>query len=343
MVTLTWKNGKEWKWFCPSVFFYLASVVPAIWFLELHAMERRIQLRQTLNTTVQLSANHSTVTEDLSVNIEALGLEITIPLSLTSDLWLRVLEQFLLLMLIIGRWLLPKGSISHDELSQLLLVYVGTAADIVEFFEAFNEQEVRYNRLLCYLVLGFWTLSLFQFTLVLTATRARPDHTGIPMFIDTEGKDDCCSPEIYGILASIAMQDLPFLLIRLTLIFKYKIVSYTNMFFTSKNSLVIILLMYRLCVVQSEASKRRKRRLRFSSIMTGCSIQDLNEIGMRSLSNSREKGTNVVPDVRGSIPNMDTLQRLRKSAQLECVGNSIICPHNVPQRKSGGHHNHRSK
>ena len=45
-------------------------------------------------------------------------------------------------MLIIGRWILPKGAISHDQLSQLLLVYVGTAADIVEFYEAFSEDEV---------------------------------------------------------------------------------------------------------------------------------------------------------------------------------------------------------
>ena len=45
-------------------------------------------------------------------------------------------------MLIVGRWVLPKGSISHDQLSQLLLVYVGTAADIVEFYEAFSEDEV---------------------------------------------------------------------------------------------------------------------------------------------------------------------------------------------------------
>ena len=69
-------------------------------------------------------------------------LQISIPLALTADLWLRVLEQFLLLMLIVGRWLLPKGELSHDQLSQLLLVYVGTAADIVEFYEAFSEDEV---------------------------------------------------------------------------------------------------------------------------------------------------------------------------------------------------------
>jgi hypothetical protein len=47
-----------------------------------------------------------------------------------------------LLILILGRWLLPKGKLTHNQLSQLLLVYIGTAADIVEFFEAFKEKEV---------------------------------------------------------------------------------------------------------------------------------------------------------------------------------------------------------
>ena len=63
---------------------------------------------------------------------------------MSSDQWLRVTEQLLLLVLIVGRWLLPKGELSHDQLSQLLLVYLGTAADIVEFFEAFKEQQVRH-------------------------------------------------------------------------------------------------------------------------------------------------------------------------------------------------------
>ena len=68
--------------------------------------------------------------------------EIRIPIKLTPDQWIRTLEQLLLLILILGRWLLPKGKLTHDQLSQLLLVYIGTAADIVEFFEAFKEEEV---------------------------------------------------------------------------------------------------------------------------------------------------------------------------------------------------------
>lgn len=69
-------------------------------------------------------------------------LEIRIPILLSADQWIRTLEQILLLILIVGRWLLPKGKLTHDQLSQLLLVYIGTAADIVEFFEAFKEEEV---------------------------------------------------------------------------------------------------------------------------------------------------------------------------------------------------------
>lgn len=29
--------------FCPSVFFYLLSIVPTVWLLELHELERRIR------------------------------------------------------------------------------------------------------------------------------------------------------------------------------------------------------------------------------------------------------------------------------------------------------------
>ena len=70
-------------------------------------------------------------------------IELRIPIRMSSDEWVRALEQILLLFLILGRWLLPKGKLTHDQLSQLLLVYIGTAADIVEFFEAFKEEKVR--------------------------------------------------------------------------------------------------------------------------------------------------------------------------------------------------------
>lgn len=46
-------------------------------------------------------------------------------------MWTQIVEQTLLLVLIIGRWLLPVGkTMTRDQLSQLLLVYIGTAGKI---------------------------------------------------------------------------------------------------------------------------------------------------------------------------------------------------------------------
>lgn len=115
--------------------------------------------------------------------------------------------------------------------------------------------------MLCYIILGVWTASLLQFTLVLTASRARRDQSGVPSAYGREPAAGCCNPEIYGILTSICLQDLPFLVVRLLLIFYYDVVSYTNMFFTSKNSLVIILLVYRVCVVQVQTAKAKEKTI----------------------------------------------------------------------------------
>ena len=80
---------------------------------------------------------------------------------MSPDQWSKILEQILLVVLILGRleiightnnqmqwslpflrWLLPKGFMSRDQFSQLMLVYTGMAADIAEIFEAFRESKV---------------------------------------------------------------------------------------------------------------------------------------------------------------------------------------------------------
>lgn len=48
--------------------------------------------------------------------------------------WVLALHQILLILLILGKWLMPvAGDLTRDQLSQLLLIFVGTAADILEF------------------------------------------------------------------------------------------------------------------------------------------------------------------------------------------------------------------
>lgn len=48
-----------------------------------------------------------------------------------------------MLIIILGRWMLPRGAITRDQLSILLLEYVAIAADILELFEAFEDDQVR--------------------------------------------------------------------------------------------------------------------------------------------------------------------------------------------------------
>jgi len=86
------------------------------------------------------------------------------------------MEQALVLILVIGRWLLPKGGISRDQLSQLLLIYIGTAADIMEFTEIIKEDDIRrtnpkmlQNSHFVNAVILFWSVSLFQFPLTIYA------------------------------------------------------------------------------------------------------------------------------------------------------------------------------
>lgn len=68
--------------------------------------------------------------------------------------------------------------------------------------------------------------------------------------------DDCCTIDVCSIILNITLQDGPFLAFRLLLILHYEIISYMNIFFTCKNTLVILLQMYRLYVVYTERNRK---------------------------------------------------------------------------------------
>uniref|UniRef100_A0A182LUQ9 Transmembrane protein 26 n=1 Tax=Anopheles culicifacies TaxID=139723 RepID=A0A182LUQ9_9DIPT len=269
--TLAIKKNQEWRWFCPSVFLYLSSIVPAIWLLELDKLDKRTRYQdQMLNETINLAA---TVGKDLKDLNKMLGVKIQLPdIQLTAEMWVTLIEQFLMLVLIIGRWMLPKGDLTRDQLSQLLLVYIGTAADIIEFFDSFKDAKIANEPVLVLLTLSIWSWSLLQFTIVLSATRARkPRGGGTQSRSGADGGDDasccnvaCCNIDVWGIALNILLQDAPFLTFRLLIIVHYKIITYMNIFFTCKNTLVILLQLYRLYVVNSENRKAAatKRRLK---------------------------------------------------------------------------------
>ena len=48
-----------------------------------------------------------------------------------DDVGRLIFELGLIIVIILGRWLMPRGKLTRDQLSALLIGYVGTAADIV--------------------------------------------------------------------------------------------------------------------------------------------------------------------------------------------------------------------
>lgn len=84
-----------------------------------------------------------------------------------------IVELSFMFIIILGRSILPKGNISHSALSQLLLVYLALASDILDLVTLFGEQEIYISSPMVHVVLIVFSLCMFQFTFNLTATRGR--------------------------------------------------------------------------------------------------------------------------------------------------------------------------
>jgi hypothetical protein len=87
-----------------------------------------------------------------------------------------MVELSFMFIIILGRWILPKGNISHNALSQLLLVYLSLASDILDLLTLFNEKEIYLSSIMVHIVLTVFSVCMLQFALNLTATRGRSFH-----------------------------------------------------------------------------------------------------------------------------------------------------------------------
>ncbi|XP_066297102.1 transmembrane protein 26-like [Branchiostoma lanceolatum] len=245
MVTLVYNKGKEWGWFCPSVFLYLFCTVPSIWFMEFSEQDRRLESISSARAACLNATANSTLDDDeVVVSLQSIGLDLT--LTIDSGTWVLGLEQALVFLLILGRWLLPTN-LKDDQLSQLLLSYIGMAADILELLEVFEEPKVLRNEVLTFVVLMIFSLSLLQFTVVFTAI---PDRMPSCSVTCPPGKDcrglHCCNPEIFNIYTTIVLQDGAFFAVRVYLFFVERVFSQGLLFFAGKNMLVIMLDIYRI-------------------------------------------------------------------------------------------------
>ncbi|PKU40238.1 transmembrane protein 26 [Limosa lapponica baueri] len=170
--------------------------------------------------------------------------------TICETVWTLALHQTFLLLLVVGRWLLPIGvEITRDQLSQLLLMFVGTAADILEFAsETLDIEDVRKNYALINAILAVWTWSMLQFPLDLAV-----QHIGCKPTTSTRRIPSLLlcrySAELWNIGVSLFIQDGPFFIVRSILMGHFRIFNQMLVFFTAKNILVVTLQLYRLAVI----------------------------------------------------------------------------------------------
>ncbi|XP_026863455.2 transmembrane protein 26 isoform X1 [Electrophorus electricus] len=237
-VTIKCTRNAEWKWFSPMVFLYLSTEIPSIWFLELNLLQTKLPINSSSPDLPLLS--HITIPTGLVM--------------LDPESWVAGLEQTMLIVLVLGRWLMPKGDMSRDQLSQLLMVYVGLGADVLDILDTFKQSEVKANCAVIVVGLSLFSWALMQFPLVLTQTSAQKqsretqlEDTG-PALMSCSSP--CCSSEVWSLLLTVGLQDGPFLVYRLYLMIKENVLNQMMIFFTCKNILIVMLELYRICVVQ---------------------------------------------------------------------------------------------
>ncbi|XP_016400685.1 transmembrane protein 26-like [Sinocyclocheilus rhinocerous] len=251
IITLKRRKGKDYKWFSPAILFFLISIIPSIWLLELHHQENKAsdpQCRKldSWDNVKSILPTNGTMGEETLKHLERM---LT---SVCPNDWILGLHQVLLILLILGKWLLPLGGgVTRDELSQLLLIFVGTAADILEFTSETLSDVKENNNQLVYIILAMWTWSMLQFPFHLAVVTSRPQNSDEP-----KGGNGCCnlvlsrhSTDIWNIVESLFIQDGPFLVVRLIVMIYFDVFHQMLVFFAIKNFLVVVLNLYRLIVI----------------------------------------------------------------------------------------------
>nr|XP_004657842.1 transmembrane protein 26 isoform X1 [Jaculus jaculus] len=253
VLTLKFKRGGGYRWFSPAIFLYLINIIPSLWLLEMYYRNQycRTQSQMSQNLSRKSDFNQTQMSHEHTFGMEIIEMGRNLVTNLSSgcdQVWTLGLHETLLLVLILGRWLLPiGGTITRDQLSELLLIFVGTAADILEFAtQTLNEKDVRSNPVLVFAILGIWTWNMLQFPLDLPVQL----KVVCPSKVKARGFASLffChySSDLWTICLSLFIQDGPFLVVRVILMSYFKVISHMLVFFTVKNSLVIMLHLYRL-------------------------------------------------------------------------------------------------
>ncbi|XP_028845625.1 transmembrane protein 26 [Denticeps clupeoides] len=255
IVTLKTRQGRDYKWFSPAILLFLISIIPSMWILELHHQQTKSSDLQCKKLDSWENVRSVTFLNGTVGNLTLKSFDGLFSTLCPND-WILALHQVILILLILGKWLLPiGGGITRDELSQLLLIFVGTAADILEFTSETLSDVKGNNPQLVFIILAVWTWSMLQFPLHLAVVTSRPNTTS-----EVGEAPDCSgghgntlfvrhSTDIWNVTESLLIQDGPFLVVRVTVLMYFDIFHQMLVFFTIKNLLVVVLSLYRFVVI----------------------------------------------------------------------------------------------
>ncbi|XP_010868176.2 transmembrane protein 26 [Esox lucius] len=248
IITLKRRKGKDYKWFSPAILLFLISIIPSLWILELHHQQNKSsdpqckKLDSWENVKSMISLNKTV--GNITVQTYLKGLDQHLSTVCPND-WILALHQILLILLIVGKWLLPLGAgVTRDELSQLLLIFVGIAADILEFTSETLSDVKENSPQLVYVILSVWTWSMLQFPLHLAVVNSKPESQSQGDSLLTKHSTD-----IWSIVESLFIQDGPFLIVRIVVMTYFDVFHQMLVFFAIKNFLVVILNFYRLYII----------------------------------------------------------------------------------------------
>lgn len=288
---LYFRWGCEWKRVCTCFCVYLFTMIPVLWILRLHEIDQSktggnaTQVNQSL--PLQAGAKDNPIFDALVSDEKEASTFANYFKKAASSL----LEQWMMILIILCRWFLPRGRIDRNSLTQLLIMYSGISADILDFSEIFDEKEITSSGGFRFVVLGVWSWSLMQFIPVITTsfhfrrhqTSSRQNNR------DTETDDNS---EVLSILMVLFMQDGPFLLIRIYSVFVLRVFDYLIVFFALKNFITVSLGCYRALILCGCCSKEGDDLLRKSEIAR--SMESLDAISFSSMqtSNSKKKNSN---------------------------------------------------
>lgn len=242
IVTLKMTKHGEWKWFSPMVFLYLCTVIPSVFVMELFSLELRKNITNLTNP-------ECTENDYKEYSTEVQGM-----------------EELTILVLIIGRWLMPRGKMNRDQLAQLLLLYLALGADILDILELIKEPSVKTNTTITVVGLCLFTWAVMQFTLILTQSMSSSslDTEVDGQFQSSSGVKNCilslcCTSEVWSVMATVGMQDGPFLIYRLYLVTREGVFNESMVFFICKNILAVIIQVYRIVVFLCNENRKRKK------------------------------------------------------------------------------------